>query len=188
MPAQQVREHLNVGHDHEAVVRAPARTLERGRLHIDWLRGVGRPEDLDARCGHCLEVGKTSIQAPGIEQALTETRMEVTRQDFVSREAPETVSVREGEHRLEGTGSGVRADVEVDGHALLGAGPRAVERKVGHPARIFLAFGLADPKGKRRWAILPVPSVTEIAIDLPRPKARCGVAERPRSIRFLIPQ
>ncbi len=131
-----------------------------------WLAMVTPMDRIAARSG------MSASSDPACLQARPEIHVVVVRHHLVARQRLEAIAVREREHLIDRRGRAIGAHVPIDRHALNRTGRRAVEREVLLVLLRLLAFGLADAERERLRAVLAIPVVAKIRLDLARPEER----------------
>ena len=165
-----------------AVIRGIAARLTRD----ESAAAVNRRGDGDADGLQHLEVRHARVEPAEMPRAGEQAHVKVRGHHLVAGQRFEVIGTRERPRALHGRRPIRRAHVEVDGHALPRARPRAEQREVlvavlGAAPLLFgtlFAFRLAHAKGKRRRPVLAVPVVAEVVARLARPEERVRGRER----------
>ena len=163
--------------DRAGVAGMPVRVEVRHHGDVD----AARPEGGQPR--------RLQVERSGIAQLLGEVRVEMACGDFVSGKRLVEVVMRVGQDLLQRGPGFIRAEVEVDGHSLLGSGGRVVEREIAlrkaaglADARLpqlvrdavgtkhFLAVAVAHTHGIGLFVVLAIPHVTQVRLDLAGPE------------------
>src|ERR1039457_5340955 len=112
---------------------------------------IREDRDIDAEPPEYLQPAWLQIQSPGVGKLLVEVHMKMAHEHLVTRQRLIMVVVRERQNGLLRCAAVLRAEVEVDRHALPRSGRRVVQREIEDVVPRFLRAPVPHLVGNAVW-------------------------------------